>query len=250
MDSDTDAELRKIAEQLDGYEYPPCERSNWTTNDYLGYGTTVYTQNAQTTGANVVIIGGQHGIEPAGWETAERLVNMTPDSGYIKYIPRADPTAINSGTYSGDGGNMNRQWGTGGEPETEQVANLWNEITTHEPDLVIDLHSSNGIYSEDTGVGQCVFPTPGAVDAADSVISQINSKYFGDSYWEEKYDFTRGNDQTGANDKLSHKVGGDLSGTECLLIETTREGTTLDERNKWTLDAVRFALNEYGIQMN
>jgi hypothetical protein len=62
--------------------------------------------------------------------------------------------------------------------------------------------------------------------------------------------FTVGNNQTEQNNRLSHKVGGDLDGAEVFLVEPTRKGTDLDERIEWTRRIVELVLEDLGIKLD
>ncbi|WP_255169751.1 hypothetical protein [Natrononativus amylolyticus] len=213
---------------------PQLSRSEWTIMDGTRYETPVYEIDSGEPGPTGFVVGGQHGIEPAGWEAAHNLRDMTPKSGKLVVIPEADRTAIRANTYSGDGGNLNRQWPSGSRPSSPLARAIWNEIEAQDPDVILDLHSSQGIYGgSPSGVGQAIFPTPNARSGANEVIDELNERHVRPAGYSGDHLFSRGNDQTGANPLLSHKIGGD---TDALgfLFETTRSGVPLETRIDWT----------------
>ncbi|WP_306056002.1 M14 family metallopeptidase [Natronococcus wangiae] len=211
--------------------------------------TGVYVREAERDGPTAVVVAGQHGFERSAQDAAMRLVSLTPEKGKLVVVPHADMTAINAHSYSGDLGNLNRDWPTGDEPQSELAREIWGVIEDHDPDLAFDLHDSKGIYGSDLadGVGQAIFPTPKGVDAANDVIDGLNDHYIGPSEYSDEYLFTRGNQQTGRNPLLSHKFCGDLD-IPGWLIETTRHETSLTDRITWCFAAAAGCLAHHGIE--
>lgn len=222
---------------------PQPSTSVSTIMDGTKFETEVYVIDSNRSGPTGFVVGGQHGIEPAGWKAAHKLRNMTPREGKLVVVPEADKTAINGNTYGGEGGNLNRQW-----PQGSSLADaIWSKIQVYAPDVVLDLHSSGGIYGgSPSGVGQCIFPTPNARSDADKVISQLNSNHIKPDGYNGDHLITRGNDQTGRNPLLSHQVGKHLD-AKGFLFETTRSGTNLSTRIDWTYNAALMMLRRGGV---
>lgn len=133
--------------------------------------------------------------------------------------------------------NLNRSWPSGTECTHPVSKAIWSDLLSHNPDVVFDLHSSKGIYSDaedgiPSAVGQAVFPTPVCRGTAESVTAAFNEDVMAATEYPAYYDFDLGNNQTGANPLLSHKVGGDLD-IPGFLIESTRAGTSVEERAEW-----------------
>lgn len=215
--------------------------------DSTPFETNVYVVDAPEPGPTGFVVGGQHGIEPAGWTAAHELRELNPRAGTVIVVPEADRTAIRDDTYGGESGNLNRQWPAGSRPSSELGRQIWTEIERHDPDVVLDLHSSIGIYGgSPSGVGQAIFPTPNARRATDRVVAELNDSHVRPAGYDGDYLFSRGNDQTGRNPLLSHKVGADTD-AKGFLFETTRSGVPLEMQVEWTVAAARKMLRSGGI---
>lgn len=184
--------------------------------------TPVYRTVAGSDGPTVVVVGGLHGNEVTGYEAANLIRCWSINKGELIVIPRANRPAIEDGTRSSTTRNqpdMNRQFPTGETPTHGIARGVWREITSNDADYVFDLHRSKGLYHRSpSGVGMAIFPTPSGRSAAESSLRHLNEGHVPQS----SHHFKVGNDQTGANNLLSHKVGGDLDpDTLGWLIETT-----------------------------
>lgn len=191
--------------------------------------TSVYHLEAPSDGPTAVIVGGMHGNERAGIRAAELVRLWTISSGEIIVIPQANKQACDRGTRQAPGrGDLNRQFPTDSAPEGSVAKGLWKEITRHDPDYVFDLHRSVGLYQRSPeGVGMAIYPTPGGRGIAEDALGHMNEDHVPDGNAE----FRVGNDQSGHNPLLSHKVGGDLDPpVKGWLIETTSHQQSLPVR--------------------
>lgn len=182
--------------------------------------TPVYKIDGPEDGPSAVVVCGIHGNEVTSYEAGDLIRCWGIARGTVVVIPRAVRRACENGTRQAPGEpDMNRQFPSGQEPSHEVSRAIWDEITSHDPDYVFDLHRSKGLYRRSpSGVGMCVFPTPSAREAAEDSLQHLNEGHVPDG----KAEFRVGNDQSGYNDLLSHKVGGDLDpDTVGWLIETT-----------------------------
>lgn len=93
----------------------------------------------------VLLLGGQHGDEPAGREALLELVRLIaadplrlPPEVEVWLVPTANPDGTAAGTRrNGAGADLNRDWLTLGQPETRAIHALAREVR---PDLAVDLH--------------------------------------------------------------------------------------------------------------
>lgn len=188
------------------------------------YETDRYVIEAEEDGATAVVVGGIHGNETTSYEAAELVKLWTISSGKIVVIPRAKKPAIDEQSRGAPGqGDPNRKFPSGEEPTSEWASELWDEITSHDPDYVFDLHRSQGLSGgrSPSGVGQTLFPTPDGRDVAEHALDHMNEDHVPSDLLDTHY-FRVGNDQNGENPLLSHKVGGDLEpDTLGWLVETT-----------------------------
>ncbi|WP_247001360.1 succinylglutamate desuccinylase/aspartoacylase domain-containing protein [Halosolutus gelatinilyticus] len=227
-------------------------RPNHTLMANTRYETGVYVVgDADWSEPTGVVVAGQHGIEPAGWLTAMQLIGLTPETGQLVVIPFANPPAIERGVYQTSDGNMNRHFPPGDAPTTDAAAAIWRELRRHDPDVVLDLHSSGGIYRSgvDDGVGQAVFPTAAGRSTAVRAVDWINDELVGPSAYDDAYGFAIGNTQDDDDRPLlTHKVGHDLD-VPGYLVEVTRKETVLSDRLTWQTATAIKLLDEHGIRI-
>ncbi|SHK92647.1 hypothetical protein SAMN05444342_2643 [Haladaptatus paucihalophilus DX253] len=226
------------------------ERSSYRIRRGTEDETEVHITNSGEPGPTAVVVGGIHGNEEAGYRAADAITSWSIDKGKLIVIPRANPVAIERGTYSNDDGNLNWQFPSGHEPTSALARTLWETIDYHDPKTVLTLHSSKGIYREAEGPdgdGQAVYPTlaEGADRDATKTATYMNRYHLSDSL-PEYYEFKMGEVLDGSKPVLMHKVSADM-GIPGYLLDTTRYGTDLHTRVNWTLNMVRHLLRRNGI---
>ncbi|WP_255168253.1 succinylglutamate desuccinylase/aspartoacylase domain-containing protein [Natrononativus amylolyticus] len=213
--------------------------------------TTTYVIESAVDGPTALVIGGIHGDEPAGFEAAANATGWEIDAGTLVVIPEAYPSAVEAGTREYDGIDINKQFPVGEEPTTPHARALWVEIESHEPDALLDLHSSMGIYNSDItdgrGVGQAIFPTvTGDAEAhSQAVVDAMNEHHVPDDLSED-HRFEQGNPLGRSGQILVRKVAGDLE-VSGYLVETTKYRTDLEQRVEWTETMVRKLLERHGL---
>ncbi|MFP8955197.1 succinylglutamate desuccinylase/aspartoacylase family protein [Natrialbaceae archaeon A-CW3] len=202
---------------------------------------TVHVTDAPQEGPAVVLVGGVHGNEVAGYVAAGEIANWEITAGTLITIPEANAIAIERGTRTDDDGvDLNRQFPEGGEPGTELARAIWDVLIEYDPDVVIDLHESIGIYAGDPvdGVGQAIFHSggQGVATAADDTVAYVNDNYVED----DKLAFMTGgfsSPDTEPTGLLVHKASRDL-GADAFLIETLSVDLDLETRVQWQLALV------------
>lgn len=200
--------------------------------------TTVYVTEAPVEGPTVVVAGGMHGNEIAGYEAAGDIADWRIDAGTLVAIPEANAAAVEQRTRSGDDwGDLNRQFPEGSEPETDLARAIWDVLVEYDADVVVDLHESTGIYAGDPvdGVGQAIFHSDGAedVETARAAAEYVNRTSVDDPELAfEIGPFSGPN--TGPNGLLVHKAARDL-GAESYLVETLSTDVDLETRVRWHL---------------
>ncbi|QLG62682.1 succinylglutamate desuccinylase/aspartoacylase family protein [Halorarum salinum] len=182
-------------------------------------------------GPTVVVVGGQHGNEPAGYRAAGRVENWEIERGTLVVVPEANPAAVENGMREVRGRDLNGQFPVGERPRTAQARTVWGVLERHDANVVVDLHSSRGIYGVDGGVGQAVFPTVTgpAVEHADAAVGRTNREF----ELRGNRSFRRGNVMGRSGVSLTRKVAGDM-GKPAYLVETTKRDTDLETRVEWT----------------
>lgn len=204
-------------------------------------------------GPTAVIVAGQHGDEVTAQYAALLLTRVVPQTGTLVIIPLANAPAIRQNVRATEYGNLNRDWPSGREPTSELARAIWSVITSHDPDIAFDLHSSKGLYAEYDGfcqgVGQAIFPTRQGEPTADQIIDVLNQNYIESMGYSSKYEFLKGNLQVGISPLLSQKFGADLN-IPSWLIETTECRTTLSDQITWHLIAVLGSLRRHGFEIH
>lgn len=194
--------------------------------------TSLHTVDAAADGPTALVVGGLQGGETAGVRAAKNLVagGTEIDAGTLAVIPRANAVAIERSTYAGLGGNLNRLFPIGDRPESELARALWRMVESVDPDLVVDLHSSRGVYHRSPdGVGQAVFHSHGDRAAArtEDVVREVNRAFDlppNREFRSEPIHFT----PSSPSGMLVEKTSRDL-GAESYLAEVYR-GFSLDGR--------------------
>lgn len=212
--------------------------------------TTVYKIGSGEPGPTGVVVGGLHGTEEAGYIAANDVAEWSIDQGNLVVVPEANPVAIKRDTYSNGNGNLNRKFPPGEKPTTPLAREIWDVVVDSNPDIVLSLHSSKGIYQSNVGpngVGQAIYPTIAHGAKEDAVrTAQYMNRYHLDQSLPDHYRFRRGNVIDADRPLLTHKVAGDLHEVG-FIVEVTRYGTSTDLRVRWTLNIVRHLLRRHGI---
>ncbi|WP_336360108.1 PKD domain-containing protein [Haladaptatus sp. ZSTT2] len=197
--------------------------------------TEVFVTQGEADGPTVLVIGGIHGNETAGYEAAAEIAEWDIESGTLVTIPRANEVAISNDSRIGDGGDLNRQFPTGEEPTTALARAIWSVVEEYEPGTVLDLHESQEIYdgSDLDGVGQTVFHSDGetATRDAEDAVNFVNNNYIDDS----TYNFKLGgfsSPDTDPSGLFVHKAARD-AGADSFLVETLSTDIALDTRIEW-----------------
>lgn len=142
------------------------------------YQTPYYVKTGVQAGPTIVVIGGVHGDEVAGYLAARQLKDWTVQSGTLVLVPDANVPAIRANRRF-VGRNMNALFpGKKDGDGNEQLAYaLWQLIVTSKPDLLLTLHESRGFYREDSArYGQTfTFDFPDYRDRFAAVAASVNA---------------------------------------------------------------------------
>ncbi len=209
--------------------------------------TPIYELQAPESGPTAMVFGGLHGDEVNGYRAAEEVVGWRIETGTLVVVPWADVVAVERDSREGPDGDLNRTFPSGEEPTSDLSRELWAEVEASDPDVVLDLHRSRGIYdTHHQWVGQAIFPTGSgdAVADARAVIEHMNAERVPRVMAPHR--FTLGNTLTGANPLLIHKVGGDLE-RPGFLVELTDFLLDPGTQTRWTLEMTELLLERNGI---
>lgn len=213
------------------------------------HATPVYVNESGSDGPTALVVGGVHGDERPGYLAAGRLRTRVPDAGTLVVLPRANQVAIERDTREGEGGDLNRQFPADAPPETELAEGIWNFVEETNPDVIVDLHRSVGIYRRhDASVGQAVFPAEvaDAPGVAEAVVDRLNSDTV--PWYMPLHEFVRGNTITGERSMLVHKVVRELD-RPGYIVETTRFLVDTETQATWLTEAATALLARHGVDL-
>ncbi|MFC4544563.1 succinylglutamate desuccinylase/aspartoacylase family protein [Halosolutus amylolyticus] len=211
-------------------------RDSFVVREGTDQETTVYVTTADAEGPTVVVVGGLHGNEVAGYVAAGEIADWPIDAGRLVTIPEANAVAIDRGTRTDDEGvDLNRQFPEGSEPAMDLARAIWGVVTEYDADVVVDLHESTGIYAGDPvdGVGQAIFRSDGgtAAETAVDAVEYVNRNYVDDP--DRAFQTGRfSSPSTEPNGLLVHKAARDLD-AESYLVETLSTDVDLETRVQW-----------------
>ncbi len=142
--------------------------------------TTLYINQSSREGPIVMVIGGVHGNEPAGFLAADNISGWLVDRGTLLVLPRANVPAIAAKMRSAPGdADLNRVFP--GSPKNSGTRRLAAEIKMimdeFQPAWVLDLHEAVGLERQQPGaLGQTIiYPRQGAsLDLAGQVLETVN----------------------------------------------------------------------------
>lgn len=137
--------------------------------------TTVHTYDSGVAGPTMVVIGGVHGDESAGYLAADEIATWSVSAGRLIVIPRANVPAIRNNTRDGLTGDLNRQFPLLQQPTSTLARVLWNEVMLAGPDLFVDLHEARTLYTAG-GLAQTLayYPVQNVGDMAGRAIEAVN----------------------------------------------------------------------------
>ena len=208
--------------------------------------TPLYIITAPEEGPTVMVIGGVHGDEPAGYEAAQVVSTWLVDRGTLLVLPRANALAVATGTRYPEGTlNLNRIFpgNAAGSPTERLAASIFAVMAEYRPLWVVDLHEARVFeHLQFDALGQTIiYPEDGEqIELIEWIIAGMNS-----SITEKLHQF-------------QVKRGGVAGGTiyasrllqlESFTVETTQE-LPLQDRINQHLDAVRLLLSSLGVTVN
>lgn len=229
-------------------EAPPVSVASYPIRVGTPEETTVHRFRSGKPGPTVMVVGGIHGSEAAGFRTAQRATEWRPDAGTMVVLPRANVPAIEDGHRSGRGGrDLNRQFPTGDRPTSPLARAIWATVTRHDPDLFVDMHTSAGLLARGTGyVGQAVFHSghSGVVSRLEDVVTYLNRSVVPDG--RSDYEYLLGEMDGNPKGMLATKAARDWDTPACIY-EVTEDGLDLETQVEWTSSFLQRTLTVYGV---
>lgn len=145
------------------------------------YATELYINNSGVPGPVVLIVGGVHGNETAGYKAAKQLINFKPSKGTLLIIPEANKLAIAAHKRVASGQtDLNRAFPTtkSGTASGTLAKSILQVIKDYQVDWVMDMHEGIDYSksSSSTSVGQSLiyYPSSDTKTLATGIVNLLN----------------------------------------------------------------------------
>lgn len=214
--------------------------------------TAVYEITGSKEGPTAVVLGGMHGNEINGYRVAANTTNWEIDAGRLIVILLANIVAIERNSRRGPDGDLNRLFPSGQEPESALARAIWGVIEDADPDVVIDLHRSRGLFNtHHRWIGQVILLANAqgerAIDTAEYVIDYMNENYVPRTMRFHRFTMADIHEIDRGSGLLIQKVQRD-SGVAGFLVESTDFLLDLETQIRWTTMITEQLLKQNGIQ--
>lgn len=214
----------------------------------LAQGTDMETQlvilKGSSPGPSLVVVGGLHGDETAGWEAANRLKRTALIKAGTLYIlsPANIYGAKHNVRYTAENWDLNRLFpgDLKGDPSEQLAAELWELIQREQPVLVVDLHEALPKQKNWDYLGSSIIVTK--MDGIEDLIDAILSDTAAGTLCAEPYNFYGPGMPGSINRTVAEKLN-----IPSLTIETFR-GYPLERRVGDHLALIHFILDWYGME--
>ncbi len=129
------------------------------------YETELHIIRSGRPGPVVMVVGGVHGSERAGYLAARRVAGYEVTAGTLLVLPEANRPAVAAGSRVPPGGyDLNRAFPTapGRQPTLTPAREIWGVLTEFAVDWLVDLHEGYDFYlnPNTSSVGQTIIYYP------------------------------------------------------------------------------------------
>lgn len=205
------------------------------------YATKLYVIKSGKPGPVVMIVGGIHGNEKAGYTAASKVTDWKISKGTLLVIPKANQRAINiNRRYVSGVGDLNRDFprSSKDKPDTTLARAIWSVVKEYDVDWLMDMHEGFDYYKNKStsSVGQSLIYYPHKTKAtASKIVSTLNSN-ISSSY--KKFSLLR----YPAKGSLA-RAAGQFLGVRAFIFETCNN-PSLSVRVNYQLKAARTLLHQ------
>lgn len=228
-----------------------------TTSGEIGEGkpwqTTWYSIDSGLPGPTVLVTGGVHGNEPAGYRAARQIKHWPISAGRLVVIPRVNTLGLQANIrwipqYRNDKKrrDLNRNFPTDkqNESQTELATAVWEFTYQLKPDYVFDLHEGFAIHrvnSKSVGSSVISFPDPTNVKLAQSMLAAVNA-----TIENEKHHCSLLAGSGPVAGSLARAAGEQL-GAKAFILETTSRDQPVSKRTRQHRRMMFAAFTQIGI---
>jgi glutamine amidotransferase PdxT len=223
-------------------------------NGFLGSGTTWETRwhviESDQPGPTVLIVGGVHGNEPAGYRAAQQIVHWPIVRGTLVVLPNVNRLGLAADMrWSPEFRNdrrkrdLNRNFPTKSHPEvlTPLCQAIWKFVQQQEPDWVFDLHEGFDFHRINSkSVGSSVIAFPAQTDFANNLLSAVNADVEPTRYFALLA-------SSGPIDGSLARACGEQLAAKSFILETTFKDQSVSLRTRQHRRMVSTALLDIGL---
>lgn len=154
------------------------KRTTVTITAGTTYATPMYIIDSGVPGPVVMIVGGVHGNEPAGYTAAGKVKDWNIKTGKLIVLPQANKKAVanKTRTYNGD---LNRAFpqSSKGSGNNSLSKAIYAAVKSYDVDWLMDMHEGYNYTKISDSVGQSIiyYPTTTTKTMASAIVSKLNS---------------------------------------------------------------------------
>lgn len=141
------------------------------------YATPMYIIDSGKSGPVVMIVGGVHGNETAGYTAAAEVKSWDIKKGKLIVLPQANKKAIalHTRTYNGD---LNRDFPQSStqSADTTLARSIWSAVKKYDVDWLMDMHEGYNYCKLSDSVGQSLiyYPNSTTQTMANAIVRDLN----------------------------------------------------------------------------
>ncbi|MCP4782763.1 MAG: hypothetical protein GY903_26415 [Fuerstiella sp.] len=220
----------------------------------LGTGTTWETPwrviDSGVPGPTVLVVGGVHGNEPAGYRAAVQIGHWPIVRGRLVVLPRVNRLGLSANIrWAPDFRNdrerrdLNRDFPTNDrlQPQTPLCEAVWQFVLQHEPEWSFDLHEGFDFHRLNSkSVGSSIIAFPEQVEFARALQQAVNADVAPDRH----FDLLAKSGPV--NGSLARACGEQL-GAKSFILETTFKDQPVSKRTRQHRSMMSTALQRIGL---
>jgi peptidoglycan hydrolase-like protein with peptidoglycan-binding domain len=205
------------------------------------YATPMYIIDSGVSGPVVMIVGGVHGNEPAGYTAAGKVKDWDIKKGKLIVLPQANKKAVENKTrtYNGD---LNRDFPQSSKESCDNTLSksIYAAVKSYDVDWLMDMHEGYNYTKISDSVGQSLiyYPTTTTKTMASAIVSKLNS---GISTSYKKFSLFR----YPVEGSLA-RASGQYLGVHAFIFETS-DNPSLSVRVNYHLKAADTLLSRLGV---
>lgn len=155
-----------------------AKRKTVTIAAGTAYATPMYIIDSGVSGPVVMIVGGVHGNEPAGYTAAGKVKDWDIKKGKLIVLPKANKKAVQNKTRTYNG-NLNRDFPQSSNESCDNTLSksIYAAVKKYDVDWLMDMHEGYNYTKISDSVGQSLiyYPTTTTKTMASAIVSKLNS---------------------------------------------------------------------------